>query len=159
MFYACNKCKLKKPDTEFYQHKTNPHGLHYTCKVCMRSRAKELRDQKPKGYLRDRYAERQKEWRKNNPSRVLKSRLKNYGLTPEQYFAMLVDQKFVCKICQRPERVRNKDNQIKPLAVDHCHKTGKVRGLLCQACNHAIGELNDDPQLCLRAAQYLEARK
>lgn len=55
----------------------------------------------------------------------------------------------VCKICRRPE------TQRKRLAVDHCHTTGAVRGLLCITCNAEIGHLLDDPEIIRRAADYV----
>jgi hypothetical protein len=62
----------------------------------------------------------------------------------------------VCKICSRPEwKMRN--GRIMNLCIDHCHKTGVLRGLLCHQCNSAIGFLNDDPVLVDKAAAYLRA--
>jgi hypothetical protein len=75
---------------------------------------------------------------------------KLYGLTTEEYDAMLKARDFRCDICGESEQ------QDRSLAVDHCHRTGKVRGLLCQACNTAIGKLRDDPSLIRRAASYVE---
>lgn len=62
--------------------------------------------------------------------------LKKFGLTEEQYDQMLVQQNGVCKICERPSRGR-----CSRLAVDHDHKTGKIRGLLCMVCNTRLGFL------------------
>jgi len=75
---------------------------------------------------------------------------KLYGLTVEEYEAMLIERDFRCDICGLPEK------QERSLAVDHCHTTGKVRGLLCLWCNTAIGKLRDDPSLIRRAAEYVE---
>ena len=74
--------------------------------------------------------------------------LRKYALTHEAYAAMLTAQDGVCRICRTPPRAKH-------LAVDHCHKTGAIRGLLCGSCNTSIGKLKDDPKLLLRAAQYL----
>lgn len=71
-----------------------------------------------------------------------------YGITPEQYEAMLAEQGGVCAICRRKDKGRN-------LAVDHDHETGQVRGLLCQACNRAIGQLGEDPDRLDTAVSYL----
>jgi hypothetical protein len=70
-----------------------------------------------------------------------------YGLSVEDYDAMLERQGGVCAICKRkPER---------PLFVDHCHATGKVRGLLCHGCNSALGFMCDDPRVTAAATEYL----
>lgn len=81
--------------------------------------------------------------------------LLKYGLNSETYSEILKKQNYVCAICLKQETTLHSNGQIKLLSIDHDHITGKVRGLLCQKCNFAIGHLNDDPYLCQRAAQYL----
>jgi hypothetical protein len=82
-----------------------------------------------------------------------KKRERRYGLTPEQYAAMLEAQGGLCAIC------RGKGG-IKGFMVDHCHETGVVRGLLCPSCNAGMGMLGDTPAGLMRAVKYLrEARK
>lgn len=78
---------------------------------------------------------------------------RRYGITEEEYSRMFKGQGGVCKICGRPELKR------KHLSVDHCHTTGVVRGLLCNACNVAIGHMQDDPELLIKAAEYLRRFK
>lgn len=74
-----------------------------------------------------------------------------------QYQEMLKAQNGVCLICKKEERiVDGKTLKPKMLAVDHCHTHGHVRGLLCSACNTALGLFQDDPDLIRRAALYLE---
>lgn len=81
---------------------------------------------------------------------------KNYGLTMVEYNALLRTQGGVCAVCGKDEpQARGRTGKQFALAVDHCHKTGKVRGLLCQKCNRAIGLLGDDPVLMRRAISYL----
>lgn len=78
-----------------------------------------------------------------------RSRLKRvFNITPEEYDAVLEYQQGVCYICERPPGKTR-------LAVDHCHKTGLVRGLLCWICNAAIAKLSDDPRRARRAEEYL----
>jgi hypothetical protein len=81
-----------------------------------------------------------------------------YGITLVQYNEILETQNGVCKLCGRKEwKVINaKDGKPHNLAVDHCHNTNKIRGLLCAACNTAIGHLQSDPFLLRRAAEYVE---
>lgn len=74
-----------------------------------------------------------------------------YGVSQDEYELLLKRQAGVCKICL----CRPGDKQA--LAVDHCHKTGLVRGLLCLLCNTALGKFQDDPALLRRAAEYLES--
>ena len=77
-----------------------------------------------------------------------------YGIGLEQYEEMLAKQGGVCAICESPPR-----HQARPLNVDHCHKSGKVRGLLCTPCNAAIGGLRDSPELMRKAIEYVTAAK
>lgn len=76
-----------------------------------------------------------------------------YGITPEQYQDMLQAQGGVCAIC------RNTCSTGRKLCVDHCHETGRIRGLLCSECNNGIGKLKDSPTLLRIAANYLEVNK
>ena len=73
--------------------------------------------------------------------------------TAAEYDTLLTQQGGVCAICKVAP-----DNQRK-LAVDHCHQTGRIRGLLCTACNVALGHLQDDPERLQRALQYLTVQE
>ncbi len=73
---------------------------------------------------------------------------KNYGITLEQYNTMLITQNNVCAICKLTCSRR--------LSVDHCHKTGKVRGLLCIKCNRGLGNFNDEISRLKAAVNYME---
>lgn len=83
----------------------------------------------------------------------LESHMKRaYGLGFKEYEEMLFNQNGVCAICSgKPPKNQHKTR----LNIDHCHTTGKVRGLLCDACNRAIGLLKDSPDLLNKAIHYL----
>ena len=83
-------------------------------------------------------------------------RLKKYGLTPKSYNKMVESQKGVCAICATDPYIKNNRGQKKTLVIDHCHDTGKVRGLLCDKCNRAIGLLGDDYNILLQAICYIK---
>jgi hypothetical protein len=74
-----------------------------------------------------------------------------YGLTLDQYDAMLKKQNGVCAICKKPETRSKKNN----MCIDHNHKTGKVRSLLCDKCNRGIGYFNESISLLENASIYL----
>jgi len=97
------------------------------------------------------------DWRKANPEKARligwRYELKSlYGITVEQYEAMLELQNGVCAICGGINTRKLK------LAVDHDHDTGKVRGLLCDRCNRGIGLLRDSNNIT-NALKYLEENK
>jgi hypothetical protein len=73
-----------------------------------------------------------------------------YGITLEEYERLFARQKGRCALCRKTSAQR--------LQVDHCHRTGAVRRLLCGRCNRGLGHFDDDPRLVRRAAAYLEAR-
>ncbi len=79
---------------------------------------------------------------------------KTYGITLEQYNETHQAQGGVCAICGKRETAKNQYG-IKQLSVDHNHKTGEVRGLLCLKCNFAIGYVDDNPATLIEAARYL----
>jgi Recombination endonuclease VII len=81
-----------------------------------------------------------------------RNNLRKYGITLEQYDAMVKAQGTLCKLCRLPLF----DEPRKPV-IDHCHRTGEVRGVIHNRCNVAIGMLKDDPMLVKRALEYLEA--
>jgi hypothetical protein len=77
---------------------------------------------------------------------------RNYGISMDDYNAMLEAQDGKCAICSCSPPNHHK----KRLNIDHCHSTGKVRGLLCDACNRAIGLLKDSPELMANAIKYIQ---
>lgn len=140
----CSRCKIEKPLEEYrfssYLKKDGTRSRDRWCKSC--------------------YVEKAKEYQQKHPEKVKiwgtrKYRKKNYGLSEAQYQKMVSDQNGVCAICFKEETHRGRGGDVTPLAVDHDHSTGKVRGLLCFACNTGIGKLNDDPRLLQNAIVYL----
>lgn len=100
------------------------------------------------------YHQKYKPRREAQRRRTLKSK---YGLSTSDYDRMLEQQGGVCAICNREPTERNKAGMVM-LNVDHCHATGKVRGLLCPLCNRGLGMFGDCKELLERAAAYLAER-
>lgn len=98
-------------------------------------------------------AEYTRRWRKKNPkkSQCLHYR-RNFNITLEEYNRMLSLQNNCCAICGIHETSAPRQK----LFVDHCHRTGKVRELLCSWCNIAIGNLREDPTIIYKAIEYVE---
>lgn len=95
------------------------------------------------------HSEREKARYHANPKKMWAYFLnKNYGLSVEQYEALVTAQGGVCALCG--------GTQSRRLDVDHCHDTEKVRGLLCTSCNNGLGRFKDNPEVLRRAADYLE---
>lgn len=109
------------------------------------------------GYMR----EYSKARRKNDPWHEFRNSLKrHYGITVEEYCAMHEAQNGVCAICGKPElSVDGRTGNVRRLAVDHCHESNKIRGLLCAMCNTGIGALGDDIANLLSAIEYLKKSK
>jgi len=120
-----------------------------TCKVCHNARVRRWYS-KDKPYRR--YKSRQYASTNRSKRSSWNKRLKaNYGITADQFDIMRKEQEDKCLICS--------DRPDKGLVVDHCHKTGKVRGLICANCNSGIGFLRDDINLLEKAIDYLERGK
>lgn len=83
------------------------------------------------------------------PEKKLREQLRRYGLSVAVYQDMLAVQGGVCAICLRPPVGRR-------LSVDHCHETGRIRGLLCHNCNVSLGLMGDSPDRLRSAVAYLE---
>ena len=113
------------------------------------------RSSKPRSYCKSCQNEMNREWRRKNAEKVkeankryaLTYKLKNkYGLTEEEYEKALSASKGKCQICCKKRK----------LFIDHCHTTGKFRGLLCSQCNSALGMMEDSPDRLKAAQEYLQ---
>jgi hypothetical protein len=100
-------------------------------------------------------------WNKRNPHIEKNAHLKRkYNITLEDYNKMLDEQNGVCSICKDSEtKIFKKTGKVTDLAVDHCHSTGKVRGLLCWNCNTSIGKMKDSVELLQNAIEYLKKHR
>lgn len=131
----CSKCQLNKPFEFFDNNKAKTDGKATECKECRKIKKKEELE---KDYLGTRLKERS-----NNLKRM-------FGMSLEQYDNKLQKQEGVCAIC------KGLCKSGKRLAVDHNHTTGKIRDLLCGNCNGGLGKFQDNPELLLKAAEYLK---
>lgn len=82
--------------------------------------------------------------------RIIKQREKTLGVTQDDYLRMLTEQQGRCGICNK----RLYSKRYKAFAVDHCHTTGRIRGLLCTKCNTGLGLFCDDPIALQRAIEW-----
>lgn len=105
---------------------------------------------------KEKIKEQQKQYRLNNPEKIKNHDLfSSYGITLAEYNSMLESQNNVCAICGNCETEKTDKNKNRNLAVDHNHKTGKIRGLLCGKCNKMIGLANDNITILQSAINYL----
>jgi hypothetical protein len=153
----CTKCGEIKEETEFYAAKGTKDGLRGDCKACHIARGKAWyaanREQAIACVMR---------WQQENPDRLREYRLQNrdnrvlqmrklylrrtFGMTVEEYSAMLSAQRGSCAICGDPPE------DGKSMHIDH-DEYG-VRGILCVRCNHGLGQFKDDPELLHVAADH-----
>ena len=169
---VCTSCGVEKIKSDFYSQKT-PYGgaLVSACKICTKAAIKKYRDEnkeiiferKRKYRIANwpKVREKRNVWRridgKKNPNKYRAYSLKRYyGLTTEQYDKMRADQDHKCAICRidfSPDHVRRN------FCVDHDHKTGKIRELLCHQCNATLGFTREDPEMLMKMAAYLTKHK
>lgn len=131
----CKDCKQEKSILKFKMGYSKKRGIEYgpyyhsRCNNCRRSSPEDKRNQHYQ---------------------------KEYGITTAHVELMLKSQNGVCKICKQPETVKDRSGKIRPLSVDHNHKTMKVRGLLCANCNWILGLLKDDIEISKAITTYLK---
>ena len=130
----CKSCGVTKDLSLFYKRSRSSDGYNPHCKECVASYEKAYRTPD----VNKRY-----------------NLKKSFGLSVEDYTAMLESQGGVCAICKQPETTI-RAGKVQALAVDHCHTTGKIRGLLCNSCNRALGKFKDDVSIVKSAVAYLE---
>jgi hypothetical protein len=94
---------------------------------------------------------KKQQWKKLTKEGSRRAVLKRYNITEADYSKMLQEQEEKCSICT----VHFSETRRQVLVVDHCHTTGKVRGLLCDNCNMALGLFKDNKDTLLKAAEYL----
>ena len=146
----CTRCKQTKPKTEFYRQSKAKEGYNSWCKQCCREYERIRYDNEPA--LREKKAGVAAAWRRRHPEKNRASqrncRLKReYGIDQDRYEEMLAEQDGKCACCGRSGK--------KLLVVDHDHKTGRVRGLICKPCNVAIAQLGDDEAGLRKALEYV----
>lgn len=142
----CNRCLEIKPFNDFFKDSSHSTGRYSICKPC-----KKQATYKWRLINKEKYNGSARQWRKNNPKNVRKFYLKRrFGITLETYETMLAEQNGGCKICGR------QNTKNKRLAVDHCHNSKKIRGILCDNCNKGLGSFQDSAALLEKAKQYLE---
>lgn len=147
-FRHCGKCGQDKPLAEFSRSKNKSSW----CRACCAESARTWRQanlEKARQYDRDRQ-DRQRTGQAKEWARFYRW-LTRHGLRPEDYHELFERQGGVCAICRNPAPERQF------LHIDHCHETGKVRGLLCPACNMGLGQFRDRTDLLSGAIKYLEA--
>ncbi|MDP3987306.1 MAG: endonuclease VII domain-containing protein [Nanoarchaeota archaeon] len=131
----CYVCEETKSIKCFRRKKQKKDGLNGECEICDRKRIRKMEKEDKNG---------------STKKRRRKKNLKRYGLTVESFEQLKSEQKNKCKICRI---------ETEKLVVDHCHKTGKIRGLLCSNCNIGIGNLKDDTETLQNAINYLNECK
>lgn len=149
---ACKKCHVVKSIHEYYAHKATTDGHSGSCKTCENTATRAY-------YLKNQEKYREQHRRYYNQNKTTFTRLNReshfrryFGITVDQYEAMLSAQGGVCAICGGT----NRDGRN--LAVDHDHATGDIRGLLCGSCNPSLGKMKDSPELLRKAALYIETK-
>ncbi|SRR6266566_4063802 len=134
----CSRCRDWLPFSAFSGHHTKKDGLNCYCRKC-----------KVKNQRESRTPERSRQYK-------LRS---EFGITLKQYDRMLEAQGGVCAVCHQPETHpdnHSKAKQARRLSIDHDHRTGDVRALLCSSCNVALGRMNEDPERIRALAEYAE---
>ena len=137
------QCKTCGSAMETTLNRSHKRGWNWRCKPCQSAVTK-------------RRYESSTDYRSQLRDNAVKRKCAQYGLTTEQAVEMWEQQERGCKLCLKPLPSPGEcKTETKGTHIDHCHVSGKVRGILCSRCNHAIGLFEDDAARLLRAAAYL----
>ena len=140
----CTKCNKFLPEDRFYKRTSG--NLRSECITCSKVRAKKVKKKSPEKTLA--YA---KSYRERNKSKLQIKKLEKYGLTQEEYDKLLETNEGKCHVCD----TRSK----RSLCIDHSHKDGSIRGLLCTNCNLALGQVKDNVDTLNKMIKYVEGSK
>lgn len=145
----CTQCGIEKPQSEFYKSAKSKNGLSSICKSCQKIKSSEY-------YIRNKaqIIQKTKKWAESNAEKrkfiARKSHLnKTFNLTEQQVQELKISQNGGCAICKTPLLEGYKTH------IDHCHTTGKIRGLLCNSCNRGLGFFKDSIPNLKQAIEYL----
>lgn len=155
MEQTCYNCKSIKNISFFRKDKRIQNGYSNQCKDCANKYRYNYSKTDKSIKQRREYFQKNKEKLKNKKD-PLKEKLwmlkHRYNLTKEQYINLLETQNFSCAICFTEE------NKLpKKLFIDHCHKTGKIRGLLCHNCNSSLGLLKENIVIINSLLNYIKS--
>jgi Recombination endonuclease VII len=159
----CLHCKQDKPPTIVYE---NISYLELKCPICELTKSVKHfhKNSKPGSYCITCDKIRRKEYRKRPEVKEREYRQqmerfyeKRYGISLEDYELLLKLQNYCCGICKKNnKKIDHRSKKIQRYHVDHCHKTNKVRGLLCAKCNQGIGFFDDDILILESCIKYLQ---
>lgn len=141
-YKTCSKCKEHKLISEFGYRNNKEKRLRSQCKVCENKRNLEFHHSNRKGGIARKAAYRYT--------------LKSYGMDEKDFLGMYENQKGLCKICSKKIRNPFGDWTGEKQSIDHCHITGKVRGILCMKCNTSLGGFSDNVGMLQKAIEYLK---
>lgn len=151
----CNKCNKNKSLEEFGKDKSSKDGKNRMCMSCVRFKALKWVKENPE----KRKAQRHRVYIKGKRKAKDQYIRYHYGISIEEFENLFQKQNGVCSICGKPETSKHQRGTLKTLSIDHSHRTGKVRGLLCYNCNRGIGHLQEDVLILKRAIDYLGEHK
>ncbi len=157
--YCCVTCRLE------YRNKIGYMKEYYLknkeSKYIPRQKTQEYKDLKNEkrreryktdAEYRERKKQKARDYNNKHPNKKLQQHLNEYNMTISDYESMYNTQNGKCAICGN---YGDKNNKYRPLYIDHDHKTGRVRGLLCSKCNFLLGNANDDTNILIKAIEYL----
>lgn len=167
----CYLCQKLLPTASYYANRSKKDGMATECKSCNKVKNSKRYYKYREKYLlemKENYQKRKhlvskanKNRRKSDPDYFKNNKLRSeFGIGLIEYRALSQTQKYRCAICGSKETVIDKrTGQPRSLAVDHCHKTDKVRGLLCMGCNQGIGNMKESVEILSSASKYLLRHK
>jgi hypothetical protein len=152
---VCTVCGRWKPWKSFCCDRHGHTGRHSRCRTCCNAASAAWRV-RTDYYARNQVSLTAQKKATYNPRKKKDYDLKSkYGLTLAEFSRLHERQRGQCKICRRPICKQTTSTKRRAAVVDHDHRTGEIRGLLCHTCNRALGLFNDDASLLRRALAHV----
>lgn len=155
----CTKCKLYLAFERFSVDNNNLKHcyLNSACRICVRNYRVDIIDNpKPKRNVKKSIVNKEEDYKFTNRITPPPKNLSQYKLTREEYNNLVEKQNNLCAICGKSESVYSNRGIKHTLCIDHHHESGRVRGLLCGACNRGIGLLKEDIKIMESAIEYIK---
>lgn len=143
---SCSKCEMRLPISRFYGDRRAPDKHQACCKACSYAVQRKTIAKRA-----DHYRTIGRNWQDaNRLAAKTHSLMRTHGIDVDEYLRLLAAQGDCCAICRRPHEMG------RDFHVDHCHATGRIRGVLCHHCNTGIGLLGESAERMRAAITYLD---
>lgn len=157
--FRCKECRIASNKNSYYANQEKRIATSTKWKQENRERANAW-ERADRAKNPEKYRAREKEYKSRNWAKLsVNESLRKLGLKNEDFLKLKEEHNGLCKICNNPETSLSRNGNVRRLAIDHCHSSGKIRGLLCHDCNTMLGKAKDNITILQSAIEYLQSHQ